>query len=84
VPRAWTHLLAELTGAPVNGSTPDGWRQLVRERVGGAVPFAMTDLDDPSSAVAEQPSWRGVAGDPLDDSIAATRRAVFPLHGLTP
>ncbi|MCW2548207.1 MAG: Histone deacetylase [Mycobacterium sp.] len=84
VPRAWTHLLAELTGAPVNGSTPDGWRQLVRERVGGAVPFAMTDLEDPASAVAEQPSWRGVAGDALDDSIAATRRAVFPLHGLTP
>ena len=29
VPRAWTHLLAELTGAAVNGATPDSWRQQV-------------------------------------------------------
>lgn len=84
VPRAWTHLLAELTGAPVNGATPDAWRQLLRERVGGPVPFAMSDLEEPSALAAPQPAWRAVPGDPLDQSVAATRRAVFPLHGLLP
>lgn len=84
VPRAWTHLLAELTGAPVNGSTPEAWRQQVRERVGGPVPFAMTDLEDPASAVDPPSPWATIPGDPLDASIVATRRAVFPLHGLMP
>jgi acetoin utilization protein AcuC len=86
VPRAWTHLLAELTGDPVNGATPDDWRSLVRERVGGAVPLSLTDLEpqvkNTSFGVNPQPLWRPVAEDPLDESIAATRRAVFPFHGL--
>jgi acetoin utilization protein AcuC len=84
VPRAWTHLLAELTGDPVNGPTPDAWRQLVRERIGGPVPMGMTDLEDPASAVSPAEPWHASTGTALDESIAASRRAVFPLHGLTP
>ncbi len=85
VPRAWTHLLAELTGDPVDGATPEDWREQVRSRVGGPAPAALTDLEDPAAAIAEDPpSWDGSTGTPLDDAIAATRRAVFPFHGLTP
>ena len=84
VPRAWTHLLAVLTGAPVNGATPDDWRQQVRERVGGPAPAALTDLEDPVHAVRSGEPWQGSTGSPLDESIMATRRALFPLHGLTP
>ncbi len=84
VPRAWTHLLAVLTGDPVNGATPDDWRQQVRERVGGPAPAALTDLEDPTHALSDAPVWDGSDASPLDESISATRRAVFPLHGLTP
>ncbi len=81
VPRAWTHLLAELTGAAVNGATPDSWRQQVRERVGGPAPESLTDLE---TAVTAAAPWTGSTGSALDESVMATRRSVFPLHGLTP
>jgi acetoin utilization protein AcuC len=85
VPRAWTHLLAELTGAPVDGATPDAWQQEVRERVGGPAPKGLTDLDDPGVLPGpERSRWGGSTGTPVDDAIAATRKAVFRLHGLEP
>ena len=40
VPRSWTHLLAEVTGSPLDPhtNTPDSWRRLVSgaDRPGGA------------------------------------------------
>ena len=35
VPRSWTHLLAEICGAPLDPATatPQSWRDLVRSRV---------------------------------------------------
>jgi acetoin utilization protein AcuC len=79
VPRSWTHLLAELTGEPVNGATPEAWRELVRGRVGGPVPESLTDLQSDGD-----PSSSPVADEPLDRSIAATQREIFPFHGLAP
>jgi acetoin utilization protein AcuC len=85
VPRAWTHLLAELTGAPVNGETPPAWRQQVRERVGGPVPFGLTDLEAGTAAPATATTeWQGPTGSALDEAVMATRTMVFPLHGLEP
>jgi acetoin utilization protein AcuC len=83
VPRAWTHLLAILTGEPVapRTATPNAWRALAAQRrPGGRVPTFMSDGGDP----AWEP-WQPVGDpDPLDRAIAATRRATFPLHGLDP
>ena len=82
VPRAWTHLLATATGAPVADSTPDDWRSLARER---ADEFAPTTMSDGREA-SYQP-WAGGGGDPddrLDVAVADTRRQVFGLHGLDP
>lgn len=83
VPRAWTHLLAEIAGAPVDPATPtpEGWRALVERRTGETAPLTMTDGRDPG--------WRDIAegydpADPIDRAIMATRNAVFPLHGLDP
>ncbi|MEO3869683.1 acetoin utilization protein AcuC [Nonomuraea sp. B12E4] len=83
VPRAWTHLIAEAAGHPVDPSTPTGqeWRQLVRERTGEAPPLTMTD--------GRNPEFHPFSGgydpaDPIDRSVLATRHAVFPLHGLDP
>jgi acetoin utilization protein AcuC len=82
VPRAWTHLLAEVTGAQVDGATPDDWRDLASERGGE---FAPTGLSD-GKAVSFVP-WEGGSGDPsdpVDRAVAETRSHVFPLLGLDP
>ncbi|GII02239.1 acetoin utilization protein AcuC [Planobispora takensis] len=83
VPRAWTHLLAEVSGHPLDPATatPQAWRQLVRERTGQTPPLSMTD--------GRNPEFQDFAdgydpADPIDRAILATRKAVFPFHGLDP
>jgi acetoin utilization protein AcuC len=83
VPRAWTHLIAEVAGHPLDPATPTSqdWRRLVRERTGETPPLTMTD--------GRNPEFRDMSGgydpgDPIDRAIMATRNAVFPLHGLDP
>lgn len=86
VPRAWSHLLAVLTGEPLDPATPTPapWRALAARRCPGAeVPLRLTDETDPSWR-PWQPTGEGMDVDPVDRAIAATRRAVFPLHGLDP
>jgi acetoin utilization protein AcuC len=128
VPRAWTHLIAEVTGEPVPGRTPipAGWQDEVRarglrtappQRMTEAGPAAAGPLDpdrsappgfrggsaggasasagseptgfggEPGGTTDELPRyrpWQPGADTPLDRAIAATRRAVYPLHGLDP
>ncbi|WKX71849.1 acetoin utilization protein AcuC [Streptomyces sp. XD-27] len=84
VPRTWTHLVAIAAGRPVapESEVPQEWRQEVYRRTRQAGPLRMTD--------GRQPRWRDFAesgydpGDRLDQAILATRRAVFPHHGLLP
>ncbi|GGO13841.1 acetoin utilization protein AcuC [Microbispora rosea subsp. aerata] len=83
VPRAWTHLIAEAAGRPVDPSTatPDGWRRHVLERTGEFAPLTMTD--------GRNPQWRDMSegydpADAVDRAVIATRKAVFPFHGLDP
>ncbi|HEX4813762.1 MAG TPA: acetoin utilization protein AcuC [Nonomuraea sp.] len=83
VPRAWTHLIAELAGHPVDPGTPtpQEWRAFVRERTGETAPLTMTD--------GRNPEFHDLSGgydpaDPIDRAIMTTRNAVFPLHGLDP
>jgi len=83
VPRAWTHLLAIVAGAPLDPrtETPEGWRAHVQQLLGRTGPFRMTDGRSPAYrdwAEGYDPSvW-------LDRAINATREAVFPLNGLDP
>ncbi len=82
VPRAWTHLLAEVTGAPVDGATPEDWRATARERGGETAPTSLTD----GRTVSFCP-WEGGEGDRsdrVDRAVADTRRHVFPALGLDP
>jgi acetoin utilization protein AcuC len=79
VPRAWTHLLAIVSGEPIPPKTeiPRAWREEVGERW----PLTMSDGVDASYVAFEQgfsPESR------LDQAILATRRAVFPELGLDP
>ncbi|MEP6815614.1 MAG: acetoin utilization protein AcuC [Marmoricola sp.] len=83
VPRAWTHLLAVVSGIPLDPdtNTPDDWRAHVGEALGQEAPQRMSDGRTPDfrdwSEGFNPDTW-------LDRSIQATRKAVFPLNGLDP
>jgi acetoin utilization protein AcuC len=83
VPRAWTHLLAIMTGEPLDPhtATPNAWRDLAqRRRPRSCPPTTMTD-----DGRTEWRPWQpGSEGDTVDRAIVAARRAVYPLHGLDP
>ncbi len=83
VPRAWTHLLAVVSGSPLTTDidTPPAWREQIRERLGVRAPTRMTD--------GRNPAYRDWAEgyDPetwLDRAIQATRDVTYPYNGLDP
>ncbi|RBM00594.1 acetoin utilization protein AcuC [Glutamicibacter soli] len=83
VPRTWTHLTAIVAGKPVPLRTyvPEKFRRYVLETYGRAMPYLMGD--------DAQLWWRNWEvgydpADPVDRSIIATRKEVFPLFGLDP
>jgi acetoin utilization protein AcuC len=83
VPRSWAHLLAEAAGHPVDpaADTPAGWRQEVTNRTGRAAPQTMTDggrAEYVSIGSGFDPA------EPIDQAIMATRREVWPEHGMFP
>ena len=83
VPRAWTHLLAIVTGEAIDPATPvpDSWQNLAhRRRPSREAPVSMTD------GIAPQwTPWQPLGEpDAIDRAILATRKAVFPLLGLDP
>ncbi len=81
VPRAWTHLLAEAVGHPIDPKTncPEGYLAFVTEALGHQAPQRMTDGRDPWP----KPFDSGYdPDDAVDQAILATRRAVFPHLGL--
>lgn len=82
VPRAWTHLIAEASGHPIDPTTPvpEGFHAFVLEALGRQAPGRMTDGRQPWPKPFDQ------GFDPDDDIDAAvleTRAAVFPHWGLT-
>ncbi|MBA2739871.1 MAG: acetoin utilization protein AcuC [Nocardioidaceae bacterium] len=83
VPRAWTHLLAIVSGQPLDPAlaVPEQWRAYVSEVLGASAPERMTDGTEPSYR-----DWRDGfdPGSWLDRSVRATRSAVFPALGLDP
>ena len=82
VPRAWTHLLAEVTGDQVDGATPADWQGTATERGGQQAPTSLTDGASPAFV-----PWEGGYGDPddtTDRAVVVTREACFPLLGLDP
>jgi acetoin utilization protein AcuC len=75
--------MAELAGHPIEPSTPvpEEWIRYVQERTGRRPFPSMTDGAEPQVidwAAGYDP------GSGLDQAILATRRAVFPHHGLEP
>ena len=83
VPRAWTHLLAIVSGTPLEPGqmTSPGWRDRITHLRGTPALSTMTDGRNPAyrdwSEGYDPASW-------LDRSIQAARTAAFPLLGLDP
>ncbi|MFD6420201.1 acetoin utilization protein AcuC [Streptomyces sp. NPDC060194] len=82
VPRSWTHLVGIAAHRPVEPTAmvPEEWRDQAYALTRTRGPLRMTDGRWPVS-------WRSWddgydPADRLDQAILATRRAVFPLHGL--
>ncbi|MBA2390895.1 MAG: acetoin utilization protein AcuC [Geodermatophilaceae bacterium] len=82
VPRAWTHLLAEAAGYPIDPRTPipADWTAYVRGRALRAAPPRTMGEE----ANLEWQPWEPDRAQPVDLAIEATRRASFPLFGLDP
>ncbi|MEY9847662.1 acetoin utilization protein AcuC [Streptacidiphilus sp. MAP5-3] len=81
VPRSWTHLVAIAAGQPIDpaAETPTSWREEVRTLTRSHAPERMSD--------GFAATWKDFdAGydpaDRVDQAIIATRKAVFPHHGL--
>ncbi|WP_413544052.1 acetoin utilization protein AcuC [Citricoccus nitrophenolicus] len=90
VPRTWTHLVAAATGQPVKAGAaiPAEWREYAAQAAGlgpedglDGIPATMSDGVDVwwrSWEVGYDPS------DAVDQTIMATRKEIFPYHGLDP
>ncbi|MDP9885523.1 acetoin utilization protein AcuC [Sinomonas atrocyanea] len=83
VPRAWAHLVGIAAGHPVNlrTPTPQPWRDYVHEKYGRNAPALMGEDADTwwrSWEIGFNPN------DPVDRAVMATRKEIFPLHGLDP
>jgi len=83
VPRSWTHLLFEAAGRPLDpaAATPGLWREYVSLVTSQAAPETMTE--GAPGTFADYDAGHDPA-DPVDQAVMATRKAVFPLHGLMP
>lgn len=83
VPRVWTHLAAVVAGRPIDPTTPvpESWLAQVHELLGEDGPAAMTE-GRPATFRRWEDGYD--PGDPVDRAVLATRRAVFPEHGLDP
>ena len=82
-PRAWTHLLATVTGEALDPATPtpEDWRTLAKSRrPAHPCPASLTD----GGAVDFQPWQPGDSPNAVDRTIAATRRLAYPYFGLDP
>jgi len=86
VPRAWTHLLAIASGEPLadEAPLPEPYLDYLDGRFGRRGPSTMGDgnRDEVDSVPAFDRGFD--PSDPVDQVVLATRRAVFPYHGLDP
>lgn len=82
VPRAWTHLIAEATGRPIDPTTPlpEAFHEFVLAALGRQAPGRMTDGRHPWP----KPFDQGFnPDDSIDAAVMATRDAVYPHWNLS-
>src|SRR5664279_686274 len=84
VPRAWTHLLAIVSGHDIDPATPLPLAWLQRAAAASPdTPLPVDMSDGTPHPVAFRP-WDGDVELPIDRAIMDTRSVVYPLYGLDP
>lgn len=83
VPRVWTHLVAIVAGHPIDPQqpTPHEWQEAVHQLLGADAPQSMNE-GRPATFTPWEQGYD--PDDAVDRAVLATRRAVFPEHGLDP
>ncbi len=83
VPRAWTHLIAEVGGHPIDpgAELPEAFRSYVEATHGRAAPVRMTDGRTPWPKSFDEGFN---PNDEVDQAISLTRELIFPIWGLAP
>ncbi len=82
VPRAWTHLLAEASGEPLDPATeiPQSWRDdVVARGLRARPPTHMTE-----GGYTGYSRWDSLGDSRVDRAVLRARRAAFPYFGLDP
>jgi acetoin utilization protein AcuC len=82
VPRAWTHLIAEVSGTPLDPATeiPQSWRDdVVARGLRVRPPTHMTE-----GGYTGFSRWDAFTESRVDRAVMRTRRASFPYFGLDP
>ena len=84
VPRAWTHLLAIVSGHDIDPATPlpTGW--LAHAATASPETPLPIDMSDGTPHPVPFRPWDGSVEQPVDRAIQDTRTTVYPLHGLDP
>ena len=84
VPRAWTHLLAIVSGNDIDPTTPipSSWQtQAAAARPETPLP---NDMSDGTPHKVPFPPWDGEVEMAVDGAIQQARTTIYPLHGLDP
>ena len=83
-PRAWTHLLAIVSGRDIAPATPLPADWLRRAAAAAPETPLPADMSDGTPHPVPFRPWDGAVDLPVDRAIMGTRSVVYPLHGLDP
>ena len=83
-PRAWTHLLAIVSGRDIDPATPLPAEWLRRAAAAAPDTPLPADMSDGTPHPVPFRPWDGGVETPIDRAIQDTRSVVYPLHGLDP
>ena len=83
-PRAWTHLLAIVSGRDIDPATPLPADWLRRAAAAAPDTPLPADMSDGTPHPVPFRPWDGAVELPVDRAIMDTRSVVYPLHGLDP
>ena len=84
VPRAWTHLLAIVSGNDVDPATPIPPAWLTRAAAARPRTSLPIDMSDGTPHQVPFPPWDGELRWPSTAPFRRPARAIYPLHGLDP
>ncbi len=84
VPRAWTHMLAIVSGHDLDPATPMPPNWLAEAGTARPDVELPTVMNEGTTGLVGYDKWDGTDGMTVDRAIGDTRSELYPLHGLDP